>query len=379
MINAILAADVMGFFICIVILYGNSFESSQNSEIRKRFSILIHTNILILADDFLSYVLEGKVESEWVLYALNIISNAGPFIIASAFGFYIYSFVKVRYMADLKRLRYLIYGDVILSVVIVILCLTKRIFYMDNGIYTLGPNYTSYLVSNALLFLAILVIFVSLEKIVSKHDFVALFSYIAFPSLTLIVEFFVPELSVGYPAFAIMSLMIYVMLQSDNEKHLIEYGIRATHNATHDELTGLLNRRAYAAMLEEFKGERRLGVIYCDVNGLKYANDNHGHKAGDEMLRTFAGILISCCRKEETFRIGGDEFVVLLPSITEEAFWNRVHLIESRIDEREIPIASLGAAFGVQKDYASLIEYAENEMYMDKKQFYADYPKYARE
>lgn len=379
MIDIIITADVMGLLICLVTLYGNCFESRQDGEIQKRFSVLVLTTVFMLIIDTLSYVTAHVSVNEAVRYAVDIIANIGTFVIASAFAMYLYTYVKVKYGKKLKRLIFLVAADVAFTVIALVGCLTKGIFSIENGVYVVGPLYGLYIVLNVLMFVAALTFFTSLKKIISRHDMAALFSYILCPSAVMVAELFASPVSVIYPSFAIMALTIYIMLQSETEKTLIEYGMEASRKATHDALTGLLNRNAYDAMCAEFMGERKLGVIYIDANGLKYANDNYGHKAGDELLTGLAALILSCSRKEEVFRIGGDEFVILLPGITEEAFWNRVHLIDSRLDEREVPMASLGAAFGVQQDYEALLEYAENEMYRDKKQFYVDFPDYARE
>lgn len=82
--------------------------------------------------------------------------------------------------------------------------------------------------------------------------------------------------------------------------------------ATTDELTGLINRRELFARLES---ERRTGsLLYVDVDNFKHVNDRHGHSAGDEVLVQLARRLESVCRPQDGIgRVGGDEFVVVLP------------------------------------------------------------------
>jgi len=86
-----------------------------------------------------------------------------------------------------------------------------------------------------------------------------------------------------------------------------------------DELTGLGNRRALRETLaRELERSDRfhhpLSVAYIDLDGLKRVNDSHGHAAGDSLLITFARVAVSNLRAVDTVaRVGGDEFVVLLP------------------------------------------------------------------
>lgn len=85
-------------------------------------------------------------------------------------------------------------------------------------------------------------------------------------------------------------------------------------------LTGLLNRRAYDNACKMLIGNCQVGVIFCDVNSLKYTNDIFGHEAGDKLIKSFASILKNSFRNDETFRISGDEFVILLSTIDKYLF-----------------------------------------------------------
>lgn len=84
-----------------------------------------------------------------------------------------------------------------------------------------------------------------------------------------------------------------------------------------DDLTGLYNRRGFHFMAEQSrKSARRAGadqfLAYIDADGLKRVNDAHGHRAGDELLRSLASVLKHTFREADVIaRVGGDEFCVL--------------------------------------------------------------------
>lgn len=87
-----------------------------------------------------------------------------------------------------------------------------------------------------------------------------------------------------------------------------------------DELTATLNRRAFAARLDRvlFGASDTAPVAVCiiDLDGFKEVNDNHGHDAGDAVLRAVADALLTTVRETDSVgRIGGDEFAVLLPGL----------------------------------------------------------------
>jgi diguanylate cyclase (GGDEF)-like protein len=91
--------------------------------------------------------------------------------------------------------------------------------------------------------------------------------------------------------------------------------VRLRHEATHDPLTGLPNRRAFRHRLaREIEAEARFALVLCDMDNLKLVNDTQGHDAGDRALQMLANALRSRLRRsDEAYRLGGDEFAVILP------------------------------------------------------------------
>jgi diguanylate cyclase (GGDEF)-like protein len=105
-------------------------------------------------------------------------------------------------------------------------------------------------------------------------------------------------------------------------------GARAAlaHRATHDPLTGLPNRRAFAEHVEDALTDRRGGalghvaVLFVDVDDFKLVNDSLGHRAGDRLLETVADRLGAALRPQDVVaRFGGDEFVILVADVVDGA------------------------------------------------------------
>ena len=96
-----------------------------------------------------------------------------------------------------------------------------------------------------------------------------------------------------------------------------------SHQALHDALTGLSNRRAFeqrlAKMLEAAAGAAAQTLLYLDLDNFKVVNDTCGHAAGDELLRQLAELIAPKVRKDDLLaRLGGDEFGILLEDCPED-------------------------------------------------------------
>jgi diguanylate cyclase (GGDEF)-like protein len=94
--------------------------------------------------------------------------------------------------------------------------------------------------------------------------------------------------------------------------------VELAHQARHDSLTGLVNRREFEQRLARALGARSSfgrehAVLYLDLDRFRGVNDTCGHAAGDKLLRDISGVLENNLRDRDTLaRLGGDEFAVLL-------------------------------------------------------------------
>ena len=143
----------------------------------------------------------------------------------------------------------------------------------------------------------------------------------------------------------------------------------------HDQLTGLYNRRFFVEELHRLDVERNypLCIIMADVNGLKLINDSFGHAVGDNLIVKLAEVLREACRADEIIsRIGGDEFVILIPQIEDEhaeQLIERIHGIASNVNVSSV---NLSVSFGwdikrsPDEDIQEIFNRAEDMMYKRK-------------
>ena len=138
---------------------------------------------------------------------------------------------------------------------------------------------------------------------------------------------------------------------------------------THDDLTDLGNRYAYYATKNMLDGlEVTVGVCFIDINGIKAINDERGHDAGDEAIKETADLVASVFKKKFCYRIGGDQFVVIVPQVSKAHF---VELLERLKKKRKKTTFAIGAVWSEEsKDINGLINQADKLMSLDKANFY---------
>jgi diguanylate cyclase (GGDEF)-like protein len=156
----------------------------------------------------------------------------------------------------------------------------------------------------------------------------------------------VAKLLLAVLAFVGVTLLLIGAIISRNLLRRTEQKERALaaqlqHLASHDELTGLVNRREFERLLNQaIEGHASLGrltaVLYLDLDQFKVINDTCGHQAGDELMRQIAGTVVQQLAAGDTLaRLGGDEFGILLPDCDPQRALHlgeeiRRHISESR-------------------------------------------------
>lgn len=161
--------------------------------------------------------------------------------------------------------------------------------------------------------------------------------------------------------------------------HLVD---QLSHKASHDGLTGLLNRVGFKQRIDRVLDGARdhdghAGLLFVDLNEFKRVNDLYGHEAGDELIRQAAERLRSACRgSDEVARLGGDEFAVILANVERD---DQIRAAERRVrsafveqfvvDGLSLSVgASVGGGIWPQDGatVSDLVRHADAAMYVDK-------------
>ncbi len=203
---------------------------------------------------------------------------------------------------------------------------------------------------------------------------------------TLFGEAYVPSFFQGKSAFLWMAASIFYddygsnvgaiqSIRDITERKETEEQLRRL--SLYDTLTGLYNRTYFEQEMKRLEDGRHapVGIIVCDVDGLKLVNDTLGHDSGDMLLKVAADTIKSCFRESDVVaRIGGDEFAALLPCSDSQVVENAANRIRAAIKGYNAEDQSFGLNLSVglsvssdaEVNMSELFKDADNAMYREK-------------
>lgn len=175
-----------------------------------------------------------------------------------------------------------------------------------------------------------------------------------------------------------VSHLVGVLINIEHEKQALEHEtneIIFKTLANTDALTGLYNSRFMLNMLNEYvEAEQLFAIIYLDLNWFKTVNDSYGHAVGDKLLQAVGKRLQNGVRTGDTvFRIGGDEFAVLVPGDINQELCDSLVARIKKIISRRFTIDSNEIEIGISCGYAI---YPTEENNIDKVRVLADHRMY---
>ena len=138
-----------------------------------------------------------------------------------------------------------------------------------------------------------------------------------------------------------------------------------------DTQTKLRNRYAMNQHIPKIKGCKKLGIIYCDINGLKQANDTFGHQEGDQLILRACECMREVLKDCHLYRIGGDEFLAICPDTEKSIVKEKIESLKNLSFERNA-VLSVGMSWTQDgtEDIDGLMSEAEQQMYEDKARYY---------
>ena len=162
------------------------------------------------------------------------------------------------------------------------------------------------------------------------------------------------------------------LMDSDGREKLMKRLSGYDDKLYRDALTGVYNRRFYEERVRHMT--RHAGVAMIDLDDFKLYNDTYGHNAGDMVLDTIVGVIQNTIRKTDILiRFGGDEFLLVLPEISEDAFELKLKRIRQHVQETKIVgftqmklSVSIGGVMSYGEPIEETLERADRLMYQAK-------------
>ena len=181
--------------------------------------------------------------------------------------------------------------------------------------------------------------------------------------------------------FLSIIIISYIFSKTENEAEskLMKYNDRLLKAANTDQLTGLPNRRGvmqYLSDLKDFSEYHCVSVAMADIDFFKKVNDTYGHDAGDEVLKSIAGILKSkCVNGSIASRWGGEEFLLVFPNVNGDDAYMLLEQISMAIQKSVIKVGeneikttmTFGLTeWGFKSELDDVIKEADDKLYQGK-------------
>lgn len=186
-----------------------------------------------------------------------------------------------------------------------------------------------------------------------------------------------PHYALAHPESFVVPLLL-VLCSAAYVTPLVASDVRHRADSTLDQLTGLLNRRALESRFTEVTQQAALtrqpvSVVLADVDRFKLVNDEHGHAVGDAVLRDLADAMRGSLRSFELlYRLGGEEFLLLLPGADGNAAAAIAETLREAVEDLHPAGLSVTCSFGVatalgdQLEFERLMPRADAALYVAK-------------
>ncbi len=274
--------------------------------------------------------------------------SATPFIIAQI----IFTLVK-------KQRWFVFIPAIILTVINIISIFTGVVFSVDDGyVFRRGPlGFLPYIVVG---FYSVFLIAILLKNSSRQKTEIIPIIFLGFALVSGLVMPFVYGSRYSHVFCTIISIALYVY-----------YVFLILQVTKKDALTGLLNRQAYYADLDN-DPEDISALVSIDLNGLKKINDTYGHEAGDEALSAVSDCLFRSLKNGQSgYRIGGDEFMIICRLNSLNEVTELVERIQNAVSETNYK-CSVGYSYSEkgEKSIDDLKKESDAMMYQEKVKFY---------
>ncbi|MBO4337612.1 MAG: diguanylate cyclase [Lachnospiraceae bacterium] len=368
----IASAEIVSIFFMIIILGSLRNKAESDKTGQKIFFWLTLSTTFGLLFDATSYILDEIRVGSLTLIIANTMAFSIIHICIIFFSIYLMMVIRHTKNVSFK----IIYPLGIFSVLNILWIITGvcngQFFSVKNNGLVYGPWHDIITAMPIISSIYIMFILIICSKSLGRRNVLVLSSFVSFPLWAALVLLIVPQFELAYLATALSCTVIFTYIRREEITEALLREQIMNELSTKDTLTGLLNRRGFNEAVKQSAAHEGIGIVFCDLNALKYVNDNLGHEAGDAYICKFANILKEVYKDVGSIcRISGDEFVVLLYGILSDKFNELSEELNSVIMKND-RIASVGYAYSNDRSAMELYSVAEQEMYNDKNLYYVE-------
>ena len=373
--GAILAITCLTLFSLTMLVRANGRIAPHA---KKRFYMICGVILLSAFWEWLSIFLNGApLWTRW----LHVLAKGMDYIFTP-----ICSVFFVRQVVDEPRrsrpMYALLGGNAALQL---LSAFTGWTYYVDEAnIYGHGPLHWIYTVVSVIAVLFVMLAFLDYGKKFERQNRGPLAAiFLLLITTVALQEVLGNEARVSYLGMSVASCLVYIHYTEFGQAEQDAAMRRQDELLATDALTGVLSRFAYKQVAADYNMAERLPdwlvAFEVDLNGLKTVNDLIGHEAGDELLRGTGTVLKQTIGEHgKVFRIGGDEFVILLDSRTMQP-QQAVHQLReasaawhgTEAKEMSLSIGYAAAEEFPEYRIEQLVHEADQRMYQDKDHYYS--------
>ncbi len=358
--------NLISIIILLVILFSFRKTYGENQKRNRFFFMLIWTNIGLLVFDMLMLLFGTTIEGmEILLYrGLVLVYFLFQVLIVILWGFYIDYHLNGKVSLH-QIVKFIAVPSTLAMIVLTVMSLFGNyIFDFDsNGLYVRGALFYVFPLFCLLVFTYTIIKITEHQKTLPKSDLFTLLVFPLAPMIAAVLQLVEVQYQLIWPSMTVSILILYVYVQSK---------ISST-----DPLTGVYNRLEYEHRIGQILHQRSIsktvGSILIDIDDLKKINDENSHSAGDNALLEIGGILRRSVRKnDQVFRIGGDEFFILVDTDNEDILKDIMARIVDQLKyvnqyRKDIQLnLSYGYGVFIPSKYATFYEFFDE---IDKKMY----------
>lgn len=347
--------DIIALFALFVLIYKNGAKTDSR---KKPFLFVIGLTVLVII-----------AEAGTLLTGENAFNRRLLHIVFNVIGFGLTPLIPVVFIAmfdgKIMRKYYIVlFPTVIYEITVILSPFFGWIFRVDiENHYERGNLFLFFILLYT--FHIILLVLVTL-KVGHDRYFPIKGKILGWSLFTIVgtgVQIFVPDAFSAWHCVTLALFLYYViMVEYDNNVDII---------------TDLYNRKAFEKGKTQLTGKKDFSLIVIDINNFKTINDTYGHDIGDHVLRNLAELVKEVFDEFGfCYRIGGDEFCVILKTADQKSIEDKVREVKDRIEHMEnsdhpLPTMAFGYSTykkGNELDLKKMIKEADERMYLDKQE-----------